>query len=192
MASLLLVLLSSVLVTTVVLAHMPQWRPFVAPTDVFGGARIIALLCMAAVPAVALLGWLLVRLVLGPLHLEYLRTPALVALVLIVVPAVELMLRRRGTLLTQQPGFALVMITNTALLGIALITDLRAPTFGIAVLLAIGAAAALAVLLLAFAALYERLQQADVPLVFREAPLALVTAGIMALAFMGFSRLIQE
>ena len=192
MASLLLVLLSSVLVTTVVLAHMPQWRPFVAPTDVFGGARIIAILCLAAVPAVALLGWLLVRLVLGPWHLEYLRTPALVALVLIVVPLVELVLRRRGTLLTQQPGFALVMSTNTALLGIALITDLRGATFGTAVLLAIGAAVALALLLLAFAALYERLQQADVPAVFREAPLALITAGIMALAFMGFSRLIQE
>jgi Na+-translocating ferredoxin:NAD+ oxidoreductase subunit A len=192
MASLLLVLLSSVLVTTVVLAHMPQWRPFVAPTDVFGGARIIAILCLAAVPAVALLGWLLVRLVLGPWHLEYLRTPALVAVVLIIVPLVELVLRRRGTLLTQQPGFALVMSTNTALLGIALITDMRGATFGAAVLLAIGAAVALALLLLAFAALYERLQQADVPAVFREAPLALITAGIMALAFMGFSRLIQE
>jgi len=192
MVALLMVLLSSVLVTTVVLAHLPQWRPFVAPTDVFGGARVIAILCMVAVPAVALLGWLVVRLVLDPWHLEYLRTPALVAVVLIVVPLVDLALRRRGTLLTQQPGFALVMSTNTALLGIALITDLRAHTFGEAVLLAIGAAGALAVLLLAFAALYERLQQADVPLVFREAPLALVTAGIMALAFMGFSRLIQE
>jgi H+/Na+-translocating ferredoxin:NAD+ oxidoreductase subunit A len=192
MASLLLVLLSSVLVTTVVLAHLPQWRPFVAPTDVFGGARVIAILCLAAVPAVALLGWVLVRLVLGPWHLEYLRTPALVAIVLIVVPLADLALRRRGTLLTQQPGFALVMGTNTALLGIALITDMRAATFGAAVLLAIAAAAALALLLLAFAALYERLQQADVPAVFREAPLALITAGIMALAFMGFSRLIQE
>jgi electron transport complex protein RnfA len=192
MASLLLVLLSSVLVTTVVLAHLPQWRPFVAPTDVFGGARVIAILCLAAVPAVALLGWALVRLVLGPSHLEYLRTPALVAIVLIVVPLVDLTLRRRGTVLTQQPGFALVMCTNTALLGIALITDMRAATFGAAALLAIAAAAALALLLLAFAALYERLQQADVPAVFREAPLALITAGIMALAFMGFSRLIQE
>jgi H+/Na+-translocating ferredoxin:NAD+ oxidoreductase subunit A len=192
MASLLLVLLSSVLVTTVVLAHLPQWRPFVAPTDVFGGARVIAILCLAAVPAVAVLGWALVRLVLDPAHLEYLRTPALVAVVLIVVPLLDLALRRRGTLLTQQPGFALVMSTNTALLGIALITDTRAATFGAAVLLAIAAAAALALLLLAFAALYERLQQADVPAVFREAPLALITAGIMALAFMGFSRLIQE
>jgi Na+-translocating ferredoxin:NAD+ oxidoreductase subunit A len=193
MVSLLMVLLSSVLVTTVVLAHMPQWRPFVAPTDIFGGARLIAIACLVAVPAVALFGWLLARFVLAPWHMEYLRTPALIAVVLIVVPLLDVALRRRRTsILTQQPGFALVMSTNTALLGIALISDLRAATFGVAVLLAIGAAVALALLLLSFAALYERLQQADVPAVFREAPLALVTAGIMALAFMGFSGLIQE
>jgi Na+-translocating ferredoxin:NAD+ oxidoreductase subunit A len=192
MTSLLMVLLSSVLVTTVVLAHMPQWRPFVAPTDIFGGARVIAIVCLVAIPLVALLGWLLVRIVLAPWHMEYLRTPALIAIVLIVVPLLDVALRRRGAVLTQQPGFALVMSTNTALLGIALITDLRAASFGVAVLYAFGAAAALALLLLAFAALYERLQQADVPVAFREAPLALVTAGIMALAFMGFSGLIQE
>ncbi|HKU16951.1 MAG TPA: Rnf-Nqr domain containing protein [Steroidobacteraceae bacterium] len=192
MASLLMVLLSSVLVTTVVLAHLPQWRPFVVPTDIFGGARAIAVICLFAVPVVALLGWLLTRLVLVPWHVEYLRTPALIAVVLIVVPLIEVTLRRRGTLLTRQPGFALLLSTNTALLGIALITDLRGASFGVAVLLAIGGAAALAVLLLTFAALYERLQQADVPVIFREAPLALVTAGIMALAFMGFSGLIQE
>jgi len=192
MVSLLMVLLSSVLVTTVVLAHMPQWRPFVAPTDIFGGARVIAIACLVAIPIVALLGWLLARLVLAPWHLEYLRTPMLVAVVLIVVPLMDLALRRRHTIVPQQPGFALLMSTNTALLGIALIVDLRSATFGFAVLLAIGGAVALAVLLLAFAALYERLQHADVPVVFREAPLALITAGIMALAFMGFSGLIQE
>jgi electron transport complex protein RnfA len=192
MVALLMVLLSSVLVTTVVLAHMPQWRPFVTPTDIFGGARVVAILGLVAVPAVALLGWLVARLVLGPWHLEYLRTPMLVAVVLIVVPLLEVALRRRQGILTQQPGFAVVMITNTALLGIALITDLRSANFGVAVLLAVGAAVALAVLLLAFAALYERLQHADVPMIFREAPLALITAGIMALAFMGFSGLIQE
>jgi electron transport complex protein RnfA len=172
MVALLMVLLSSVLVTTVVLAHMPQWRPFVTPTDIFGGARVIAILGLVAVPAVALLGWLIARLVL--------------------VPLLDVALRRRQAILPQQPGFALVMSTNTALLGIALITDLRSANFGVAVLLAIGAAVALAMLLLAFAALYERLQHADVPVIFREAPLALITAGIMALAFMGFSGLIQE
>ncbi len=54
------------------------------------------------------------------------------------------------------------------------------------------AAAALGFLLLAFAAMQERLEHANVPSVFRDAPLALVSAGIMALAFMGFTGLIQE
>jgi Na+-translocating ferredoxin:NAD+ oxidoreductase subunit A len=126
------------------------------------------------------------------LQLTYLRTPAMVATILIVVPLLDLALRRRGKLIPHQPGFALVMTTNTAMLGIALITGQRTANFAAALLFAIGAAVALAVLLLAFAALYERLQHADVPAAFREAPLALVTAGIMALAFMGFTGLIQE
>jgi electron transport complex protein RnfA len=192
MSALLLVLLSSVLVTTVVLAHMPQWRPFIAPTGIFDGARVIAIVCLVAVPLVALSGWVLTRVVLSPWQLDYLRTPALVAIVLIVVPLIDLALRRRGKVVPQQPGFALVMTTNTAMLGIALITDLRTANFGAAVLFAIGAAISLALLLMAFAALYERLQHADVPVVFREAPLVLITAGIMALAFMGFTGLIQE
>jgi len=158
-------------------------------------ALLMVLLSSVLVTTVVLahlLGWLVARWVLGPWHLEYLRTPMLVAVVLIVVPLLEVALRSRRGVLTQQPGFALVMSTNTALLGIALITDLRSANFGVAVLLAGGAAVALAMLLLAFAALYERLQHADVPVIFREAPLALITAGIMALAFMGFSGLIQE
>src|SRR5215510_14712772 len=116
MVALLMVLLSSVLVTTVVLAHMPQWRPFATPTDIFGGARVLAILGLVAAPAVALLGWLIPRYVLAPWHLEYLRTPMLIAVVLIVVPLLEVALRLRHGILTQQPGFALVMTTNTALL----------------------------------------------------------------------------
>src|SRR4029079_18474543 len=106
MVALLMGLLSSVLVTTVALEHMTQWRPFVTPTDIFGGARVIAILGLIAVPAVALLGWLVAPLVLVPWHLECLRTPMLVAVVLIVVPLLDVAVRRRQGVLTQQPGFA--------------------------------------------------------------------------------------
>lgn len=192
MSSLLLVLLSSVLVTTIVLAHMPRWRPFVTPTGIFDAARATAIVCLVAVPVTAMLSWLLAKTVLDPWQLEYLRTPAFVAIALTIVPLIELALRRRGNLVPQRPGFALVMSTNTGILGIALITDLRTSTFLDASFFVVGSAASLAVLLVSFAALYERLQSADVPAAFREAPLALVTAGIMALAFMGFTGLIQE
>jgi electron transport complex protein RnfA len=105
---------------------------------------------------------------------------------------VELGLRRDGRLIPQRPGFALLMVTNSAALGVALLVDTRMRTFIDAVLFSIAAATAFGFLLLAFAALQERLQHAAVPKVFRDAPLALVTAGIMALAFMGFTGFIQE
>ena len=78
------------------------------------------------------------------------------------------------------------------MLGTALLVNARLHTAIDALLFSIATATALAFLLLAFAALQERLQHADVPGVFREAPLALVTVGIMALAFMGFTGFIQE
>ena len=192
MSSLLLILLSSVLVTTAVLAHVPRWRPFVGVDDLFDGAAAVALAALFIVPVVASTSWLLAALVLKPGGLEYLRTPAFVAVTLIVVPLVEVMLRRRGKPAPQRPGFALLLTTNAAPLGVALIVQTRAGGFGSAVLLAVAAGAALGLLLIAFAALYERIRHADVPIAFREAPLALLTAGIIALAFMGFSGLVQE
>ena len=84
------------------------------------------------------------------------------------------------------------MMANSAVLGVALMVAIRMQTVVDAVVFAIAMAAALWFLLLAFAALHERMQHADVPAVFRDAPLALVTAGIMALAFMGFTGIIQE
>jgi electron transport complex protein RnfA len=115
-----------------------------------------------------------------------------VAVILAIVPLVELMFRRDGRLRPQRPGFALLMMSNSAVLGVALMVGIRMQNIVDAVLFAIAMAAALGFLLLAFAALHERLQHADVPTVFRDAPLALVTAGIMALAFMGFTGFIQE
>jgi electron transport complex protein RnfA len=144
------------------------------------------------VPSVAAVTWLLSKALLEPNGLGYLRTLAFIAVTLAIVPLVEFGLRRDGRLQPQRPGFALLMTANATVLGVALMVDSRMQNIVDAVLFSIAAAAALGFLLLAFAALHERLQHADVPGVFRDAPLALVTAGIMALAFMGFTGLIQE
>jgi electron transport complex protein RnfA len=192
MSALLLILLSAVLVNVMALTRMPSWRPFEAIIGTFAGARALALAALITVPAVSMITWLLSALLLEPSGLSYLRTLAFVAVILAVVPLVELMFRRDGRLRPQRPGFALLMMTNSAVLGVALMVDMRMENVVDAVLFAIAMAAALGFLLLAFAALHERLQHADVPTVFRDAPLALVTAGIMALAFMGFTGFIQE
>jgi electron transport complex protein RnfA len=192
MSALLLILLSAVLVNVMALTNVPSWRPFEAITGTFAAARALAIASAITVPVVSAMAWLLSTLLLDPNDLSYLRTLVFVAVILAVVPLVEMMFRRDGRLRPQRPGFALLMMTNSAVLGVALMVGIRMQTIVDAVLFAIAMAAALGFLLLAFAALHERLQHADVPSVFRDAPLALVTAGIMALAFMGFTGFIQE
>jgi len=192
MSALLLILLSAVLVNVMALTRMSSWRPFEAITGTFAAAQALAVASFITVPVVAAITWLLSDLLLEPTGLAYLRTLAFVAVILAVVPLVEWLLRRDGRLRPQRPGFALLMMTNAAVLGVALMVDIRMQNIVDVVLFSIAMAAALGFLLLAFAALHERLQHADVPTVFRDAPLALVTAGIMALAFMGFTGFIQE
>ena len=192
MSALLLILLSTVLVNVTALTSVPSWRPFETITGTFAGARALAIVSFVTVPVVAVVTWIISKTLLEPNDLTYLRTLAFVVVVIAVVPLVEANLRRDGRLRPQRPGFALLMTVNSAVLGVALMVDARMQTFVDATLFALFGAASLGALLLTFAAMHERLQHADVPRVFRDAPLALVTIGIMALAFMGFTGLIQE
>jgi Na+-translocating ferredoxin:NAD+ oxidoreductase subunit A len=192
MSALLLILLSTVLVNVVALTSVPAWRPFAGIAELFAASRALAISGAFALPAITVASWLLARMLLQPLGLDYLRTPAFAAIILTVVSGVEAALRRYSTLAPQRPAFTLLLSTNSALFGVALLAQSRTHTFFGALLFAIGAAGAQGFLLLAFAALYDRLRHADVPAVFREAPLALVSAGIIALACMGFTGVIQE
>jgi electron transport complex protein RnfA len=192
MSALLLILLSAVLVNVMALTRMPSWRPFEAVTGTFQGAQGLAVASLIAIPVVAAMTWSLSNWLLEPNQLGYLRTFVFVIVTVAVVPLVEFVLRRDGRLQPQRPGFTLLVTTNSAVLGIALMVDSRMQNIFDAVAFSVAMAAALGFLMLAFAAMHDRLQHADVPRVFRDAPLALVTAGIMALAFMGFTGLIQE
>lgn len=192
MSSLLLIVLSAVLVSMVAIAGVVGWRPFVHTSDAYGNAVGVAQAALVAVPAVTGLTWIVSEAVLHPLELDYLRTPIFVAVVLTVVPCVEVVLRKMGKLVPARPAFTFLLCANSLALGVALMSETRAPTFIRALLFAIGSAVAFGVLLLAAATLYERLRYADIPAPFREAPLALITAGLMALALMGFTGLIQE
>ncbi|WP_116808643.1 electron transport complex protein RnfA [Steroidobacter cummioxidans] len=192
MSALLLILLSAVLVNVMALTRLPSWRPFEAVTGTFKGAQGLAIASLLAIPLVAAISWSLSTWVLKPNGLGYLRTFVFVIVAVAVVPVVELIMRRDGRLQPQRPGFTLLVTTNSAVLGIALMVDARMQNIVDAVSFSVAMAVALGFLMLAFAAMHDRLQHADVPSVFRDAPLALVSAGIMALAFMGFTGLIQE
>ncbi len=192
MSSLLLILLSAVLVSVVAIRGIEGWRPFADTADVYQNAVGVVHAHTIAIPLVAISTWLLSTLVLEPLQLSYLRTPAFVAIVLATVSFVELIVRRAGTRVPARPAFATLLATNSALLGIALLGRGLAPEFFQVLVLAAGAAAAFAVLLLSAATIYERVRYADVPEPFKEAPITLVFVGLMALGCMGFIGLLPE
>jgi electron transport complex protein RnfA len=113
------------------------------------------------------------------------------AFVLVIAASVqftEIMVRRQSPLLHQLLGIYIPLIaTNCAVLGVALLNVQEADGFIQSIFYGFGAAGGFALVLVLFAAIRERLQAADVPRAFRGTAIALITAGIMSLAFMGFS-----
>ena len=100
----------------------------------------------------------------------------------------EIMVRRLSPLLDQVLGIYIPLIaTNCAVLGVALLNVQESKGFVQSVFYGFGASVGFAVVLIMFAAMRERLETADIPTSFRGTAIALVTAGIMSLAFMGFS-----
>src|SRR5690606_7893070 len=132
------------------------WRPFADTTDVYENAVGLAGAHALALPAVAIASWTLNAFVLSALELSYLRLPAFVALVLVVAGAVEIVVRWRGMRVPARPAFATLLAANSALLGVALLTQALARTFVHVLVLAAASTAAFTVLLLAAATIYER------------------------------------
>ena len=193
MSSLLLIILSAVLISIIAASDENRGlRPFENESDVYRNAMGLAQAHLVGVPVICGLTWLLGYGVLRPLDLLYLRTPTFAALLLAIVALIELFMRHASSLKPARPAFALIMCANSAMLGIALMSDVRADSVWRAVILGIGATALFAFLVLCLATLYERLRYADVPAPFKQAPILLICVGMMALAFMGFSGLIQE
>lgn len=125
------------------------------------------------------------NLLLVPLELEYLRIIGFIVAIGTVVQVTELYVRKVSPVLHQLLGIYLPLITsNCAILGLTLtVADLP---FHEATMYSIGGAVGFGLVLVVFASLRERLESNSIPQAFRGAPIALVSAGFMAIAFMGF------
>jgi electron transport complex protein RnfA len=116
----------------------------------------------------------------------------LLILVMLAAALAELILRRFGRWLPIREPFMLVMITNCTVLGVALLTMLQAEGLFDAIRFGLGAGLGFAAMLLTFSTLQQRLRHADLPAAWREAPIALLNAGLMALALLGLTGLVRE
>jgi len=190
MTSLLLILLSAVVVNYFALTHVAGLRPVIAEDDIDAAAGVgcaVALMVAMLTP----IAYLLKRALLL-LHLTYLRVLLLLILIVIAAALAELILRRSGRWLPIREPFMLVMITNCTVLGAALQTMLQAEDLADAIRFGLGTGVGFAVMLLTFSALQQRLRHADVPAAWRDAPIALLNVGLMALALLGLTGLVRE
>ena len=128
---------------------------------------------------------------LEPLGLEYLRTIAFILVIAVVVQFTEMVVQKTSPLLYKVLGIFLPLITtNCAVLGVALLNLNKQHTFIESALYGFGAALGFSLVLVAFAAMRERLAVADVPSPFKGSAIGMITAGLMSLAFMGFAGLV--
>ena len=191
MENYLLIIISMVFVNNIVLVRILGLCPFMGVSK-----RLEASIGMAAATAFVLtLGsgasFLVDTYLLGP-DLIYLRTLSFIVVIAAIVQFTEMFLHKVFPLLYQVLGIYLPLITtNCAVLGIPLLIVQEPHDLLEALLIGFGGAVGFSMVLIIFAGMRERLESADVPQAFRGTAIAMVTAGLMSIAFMGFSGLVK-
>lgn len=188
MTDLILILVATVLVNNFLLVRFLGLCPFLGVSRNLEAAFGMSLATAFVLTLSSAVSYLLHEYLLVPLDLEYLRTISFILVIAASVQFTEIMVRRLSPLLNEVLGIYIPLIaTNCAVLGVALLNVQEAKGFAHSVFFGFGASAGFALVLVMFAAVREKLISADIPLPFRGTAIALVTAGIMSLAFMGFS-----
>ena len=190
MTSYLFIILGAVLVNNVVFVRILGLCPFMGvskklETAVGMGAATTFVLTMACGASYIIDHWLLI-----PNQLEYLRTLSFIVTIAAIVQLTEMVIQKTSPVLHQVLGIYLPLITtNCAVLGVPLLNIANKNDFVDSLLFGAGSAIGFSLVLVLFAGIRERTDGADVPQHFKGVAIAMVTAGLMALAFMGFAGL---
>ena len=193
MAEFALILVSAILVNNFVLVQFLGLCPFMGVSKKLETAIGLALATTFVLTLAAMCCYLVQHYVLRPLDLEYLNTITFILVIAVVVQFTEMVVNKTSPLLYRVLGIFLPLITtNCIVLGVALINANKADfTFLTATTNGFAAGCGFSLVLVLFAAMRERIAIADVPLPFRGPAVALITASLMSLAFMGFTGLIK-
>jgi Na+-translocating ferredoxin:NAD+ oxidoreductase subunit A len=188
-----LILVSTILVNNFVLVKFLGLCPFMGVSRKLETAMGMGLATTFVLTLSSVCSYLVNEYLLGPLGLEYLRTIAFILVIAAVVQFTEMVVRKTSPLLYNVLGIFLPLITtNCAVLGVALLNVQENHDLVESALYGFGAAVGFSLVLVMFAAMRERLAVADTPEPFKGNAIALITAGLMSLAFMGFSGLVPQ
>ncbi|AEF55269.1 electron transport complex subunit RsxA [Marinomonas posidonica] len=192
MTEYLLILVSTILVNNFVLVQFLGLCPFMGVSGKLETSIGMAMATTFVLTLSSLCSYLTFTYILQPFGLEYLQTISFILVIAVVVQFTEMVVHKTSPLLYRVLGIFLPLITtNCAVLGVALQNISKQNDFVESILYGFGAAVGFSFVLVLFAAMRERINVADVPSVFKGSAIGMITAGLMALAFMGFTALVQ-
>ena len=188
--SLLGILISAIISENFILVKFYGICPFMGvskKTDTALGMGMAVTFVMGIASAAC---WAVDRFILIPLGLEYMQTVAFILVIASIVQVVEMFLKKSVPALYQALGIYLPLITtNCAVLGVALVNAQKGYDFLQSVVYGVTGGLGFTLAIVLFASIRERVDKSDCPESFKGFPIALIAAGLLALAFMGFSGL---
>jgi electron transport complex protein RnfA len=188
-----LILISTVLVNNFVLVKFLGLCPFMGVSKKLETAVGMGMATTFVLTLSSICSYLANEYLLAPLGLEYLRTITFILVIAVLVQFTEMVMHKTSPVLYQLLGIFLPLITtNCAVLGVALLNVQEQHGFIESGLYGFGAAAGFSLVLVLFAAMRERVTVSDVPAPFQGGAIAMITAGVMSIAFMGFSGLVSS
>ena len=178
------IIIGAIFVNNVVLAQFLGICPFLGvsskvETSLGMGAAVTFVMALTSVVA-----WSIQTYVLVPLGIEYMQTIVFILVIAALVQMVEIMLKKVS------PSLLPLITTNCAVLGVAILMISKEFNLLQSIVYSVATAIGFALALMLFAGIRERLELEDVPKAVQGVPVALITAGILAMAFMGFSGLV--
>ena len=186
-------LISSIFVNNIVFMRFLGCCPFLGVSGKLETARGMGLAVVFVITFSSVMTWLAFEFLLVPLGLEYLYTLAFILIIAALVQFVEIVMKKMMPALYKSLGIFLPLITtNCAVLGVAVINMNEKYDLLTAVVNAFGTAVGYMLAIVMMAGIREKIElNADMPRSMRGLPIALITAGLMSIAFMGFSGLVK-
>jgi electron transport complex protein RnfA len=188
----LLLFVAAVLVNNFVLTRFLGICPFLGvskkvETAIGMGMAVVFVMTLASITT-----WAIQKCILHPLGIEYLQTIAFILIIASLVQLVEIVMQKVAPVLYEALGIYLPLITtNCAILGLALLNVVKEHGFIESTVFGLGASIGFTLALVLMAGIREKLEYAEVPAPLKGVPIALITAGLLSLAFMGFSGLVK-
>jgi electron transport complex protein RnfA len=189
-AEYLFILVTTVLINNVLLSKFLGLCPFMGVSNKLDTALSMGVATTFVLTLASISSWLLEHYILIPLNIGFLRILAFILVIAAVVQFTEMVIHKTSPVLYQVLGIYLPLITtNCAVLGVALLIVQEKLNFLQSVIYGFGSAVGFTLVMVIFAGLRERLTLANVPKMFVGSPIAFITAGLLSMAFMGFTGL---